>query len=325
MKILKITLPFCLIILLGGFSLEEDEQSWPRTEGKAVDTDSKLPLSDVFVVGRWLGSRNLFEGYEDVCFHTELAITDNEGAYRFKEWDNPKKYGEGLYSKRFVIGRLYKKGYITIEGEDTKHYLKKSNHSSVLDRLKYLSGINTSSQCNYNNNLTLLTKSLFNEALELEPKTKEEKILLEVLYSAYEMHKYGWEIGYQRYPLRVKEMKEKGFGINMVPRENIDSVPIKSHRLAKVKIPKFNSSEFIDLKNQLIHKQKENCIKYPPPFNINYTMSNRIVYCDCEYEVNRSKITKDDIEKLYSSNETNWYSIMYKYLKGYKSCIDGLE
>ena len=64
------------------------ETSAPYVQGQVLEEDSRKPIADAIVIGRWQEAISIFPAdSQTACVHVETATTDAQGGYRMRTWN----------------------------------------------------------------------------------------------------------------------------------------------------------------------------------------------------------------------------------------------
>ena len=153
---------------------------WPAKIGQVLDTHTKKPIKDVYLVAKWTGYGGVV-GVRTICYHVESSKTDDNGQFMIPEFY--EGFGDASYDRRHAIIYLYAPGYIESKYHRSSYYKQKKYFlekfiGTTKERFSYFTHTARSQNCHdageSNSNVFAAYKAIYNEA-KLLAKTTEEK------------------------------------------------------------------------------------------------------------------------------------------------------
>lgn len=146
MNLFRLIFVFLMALPLSACSLSSE-----LIEGRVLEEGVDKPIPDAIVVVRWIGrttSGSMFVEARDVCYHVEMAATDEKGRYQTKGWSQEQHKD---YTLKFDHMRVdaYKRGYglsQAIPRNDENVYLAPFKGTRE-ERLKYLMNLSGLASC----------------------------------------------------------------------------------------------------------------------------------------------------------------------------------
>lgn len=87
---------------------------WPEMHGKVVERGAGKPVSDAYVVVRWIGSFPVaWVDAQTSCFHVYVTRSDKNGVFTVPIWHNETESARS--GQQFVRVHAYKPGYYEAE------------------------------------------------------------------------------------------------------------------------------------------------------------------------------------------------------------------
>lgn len=94
------------LLLHGCYSIPV--RDWEAMEGVVLDAQTNEPIEGAIVIAHWEGT----DRYSTTqCFHSEIAITDENGRYLIPAWRNTGRSASAFIEQIRFIKRAYKYGY----------------------------------------------------------------------------------------------------------------------------------------------------------------------------------------------------------------------
>lgn len=201
--IFRITTWFLVTILL--LPLSACGLSGETISVQVVDISTGKPVPNAVVVVRWKGHVSAIVDSQTVCVHVLSAITDEQGNSRFQSWRKPSKIGP-VFDLHSVV-TVHKAGYQWPNPYGVVRDQLVPFTGTREERLRYLRRVYSGTGCHSagesEENLSLLLKTLYNEAKGIA-KTDADKKIVEDLLTALETVVLGYEQAEKRHLQRIR-------------------------------------------------------------------------------------------------------------------------
>lgn len=203
MNLLRAMLAMCLAAPLAACAL-----SGGAIEGRVLEEGTNKPIPGAIVVVRWHGRVSAFVDSHGVCYHVEMATTDEQGRYQTKPWRQPREY---MVSFDHIDADAYKPSYgrprklsQVMEIEYLAPFI--GTREEGLKFLETFGGMQCGKAEDYAPKLIPLYKAIYEEARLLAVTKEEKKRAIALLRELDEME-FGYDKSWDNWRERMKEIQ----------------------------------------------------------------------------------------------------------------------
>ncbi len=154
---------------------------WSSKTAQVLDKNTKEPIADVYVLAKWKGTGGMGGHGRTMCYHVEVIKTDKNGYFAMPaRMDGP---GQSFLGHRYISIYFYKPGYTAGNKGGKSFYFIDKVHMERFkgtrkERFEFFFKHGRRFVCNdavdSERNAYVIYKAMYEEALTLNPKSKQE-------------------------------------------------------------------------------------------------------------------------------------------------------